>query len=375
MINRHTSLSANIVAFCRFLRKKGFNLSAEEEADALQSLEWIDYTRPGELRDALRAVLCRNRRNLEAFDALFQQYWSELEKAVDSKTTHQEHPKPRPGRQQEAFKSLKTWLNGNQEKEEEHTAYYGLAESLSLRDFAAVPADEVDELMRIIRALSRRLAAHLNRRRQATRQHSRLDLRRTLRANLRRGGELLDLAWNKPKRNRAKLVVLCDVSQSMELYTAFLLQFLYAFQQVFSRVETFTFSTDLQRITPLLRERNYDEVLQLLSSHPLGWSGGTKIGHALDTFVRDHATRMLDSHTSVIILSDGLDMGETELLTNALAKIRVRSRRIIWLNPLAGYAEYRPETAGMQAAWPHLDVFLPGHNAESLRKLGHWLGA
>lgn len=374
MIARHTALSANIVAFCRFLRQKGFTLSAEEQADALQSLVWIDYTKPAELRDALKAVLCRNRRNLEVFDALFQEYWKELEQAVDSKVARQEQPKPRPGQQQEAFKSLKTWLHGNQAKEEEHTAYYGLAENLNRRDFAAVPADEVDELMRVIRALSRRLAAHLNRRMQATRQQGRLDLRRTLRANLRRGGELLDLAWNKPRRNRAKLVVLCDVSQSMELYTAFLIQFLYAFQQIFRRVETFTFSTDLQRITPLLRERNYEEALEVLSSRPLGWSGGTNIGHAFDIFVRDHAPRLLDSRTTVIILSDGLDMGETELLTNAMARIRARSRRIIWLNPLAGYGEYKPEAAGMQAAWPHLDVFLPGHNVESLRKLGRWLG-
>ena len=281
MIARHTALSANIVAFCRFLRQKGFILSAEEQADALQSLVWIDYTKPAELRDALKAVLCRNRRNLEVFDALFQEYWKELEQAVDSKVARQEQPKPRSGQQQEAFKSLKTWLHGNQAKEEEHTAYYGLAENLNRRDFAAVPADEVDELMRVIRALSRRLAAHLNRRMQATRQQGRLDLRRTLRANLRRGGELLDLAWNKPRRNRAKLVVLCDVSQSMELYTAFLIQFLYAFQQIFRRVETFTFSTDLQRITPLLRERNYEEALEVLSSRPLGWSGGTNIGHAM----------------------------------------------------------------------------------------------
>ncbi|NUO02033.1 MAG: VWA domain-containing protein [Saprospiraceae bacterium] len=374
MMIRHTALSANIVAFCRFLRKKGFTLSAEEEADALRSLEWIDYTYPDEMRDALRAVLCRSRRSLEAFDSLFHQYWKELERAVDSKIAHQEQPKPRPARQQEVFKSLKTWLNGNQEKEEELTAYYGLDENLNQRNFAAVPADEVDELMRVIRALSRRLAAHLNRRRQATRHQGRLDLRRTLRANLRRGGELLDLAWNKPKRNRTKLVVLCDVSQSMELYTSFLLQFLYAFQQVFRRVETFTFSTNLQRITPLLRERNYDEALRELSVQPLGWSGGTKIGHAFDTFFRDYAARFLDSRTSVIILSDGLDMGEADLVGDALARIRTRSRRIIWLNPLAGYAQYQPETAGMRAAWPHLDVFLPGHNVESLRKLARYLG-
>jgi uncharacterized protein len=373
VIARQTSLSANIVAFCRFLRQKGFALSAEEEADALQALEWIDYENRAVFRAALRTVLCRNRSNLEVFDALFEQYWKELAKAVDSKTARQERPAPQPGPRRDAFKALKSWLNGNPETEEEKTAYYGLAENLSRRDFSAVPDEDLDDLMRALRALSRSLAAQLSRRRQATRRHRAPDLRRTLRANLRRGGELLDIAWSKPKRNRAKLVVLCDVSQSMELYTAFLLQFLYAFQQVFSRVETFSFSTDLQRITPLLRERNFDEALQSLSARAAGWSGGTKIGRAFHDFMEEYASRMLDARTTVLILSDGLDAGDTDLLSEALAAIRARCRRVIWLNPLAGYPEYRPDAAGMQAAWPHIDVFGAGHSLEGLRALGRWV--
>jgi uncharacterized protein len=373
VIARQTSLSANTVAFCRFLRQKGFALSAEEEANALQALEWIDSENRDMFRAALRAVLCRNRSNLEAFDGLFEQYWRALAKAVDSKIVRQERPAAQPGPRRDAFKALKSWLNGHRETEEEKTAYYGLAENLAQRDFSAVPDEELDELMRALRALSRRLAVQLGRRRHATPQHRRLDLRRTLRANLRRGGELLDIAWSKPKRNRAKLVVLCDVSQSMELYTAFLLQFLYAFQQVFNRVETFTFSTDLQRITPMLRERNFDEALQSLASRARGWSGGTKIGHALDTFVQEHARRLLDRRTTVLILSDGLDVGDTGLLSDSLAAIRARCRRIIWLNPLAGYPDYRPDAAGMQAAWPHIDVFGAGHSLEALRTLGRWM--
>lgn len=368
MISRQLSLSKNIVAFCRFLRPNGFAISAEEEALALRSLEWIDWKSLAVFCAALRAVLCRNRSNLEAFDSLFYQYWKELERAADSKIVEQERPQPRPGQKQEAFKALKSWLNGHQNKEEEETAFYGLAENWSRRDFAAVPADEVAELMRIIRALSRRLAAQLNRRQQPTRQNRQPDLRRTVRANLRRGGELLEIICRKPRRDRTKLVVLCDVSQSMELYTAFLLQFLYAFQQVFRRVETFTFSTDLQRVTAVLKNRNYDEALRSLAAEPLGWNGGTRIGHAFQKFEREHARRLLDSRTTVLILSDGLDAGETGLLADSLEKIRARCRRIVWLNPLAGYSNYRPETAGMQAAWPFIDVFAAGHNVDGLRE-------
>ncbi len=373
MIARQTSLSANVVAFCRFLRAKGFTIGVEETSCALQALTYADLSGRAGVCAVLKAALCRNRSQLNAFDELFATYWKELDRAVDAKIAGQQKPAPRSGQQDQAFKALKSWLNGQKNTDEEETAYYGLQENLARRDFAAVPNDERDELMRLLRAIARRLAARLGRRREASHKHRQIDLRRTMRANLRRGGELMELAWQKPRPNRAKLVVLCDVSQSMDLYAAFLIQFMHAFQQAFRRVETFSFSTDLQRITHLLHSSDYQEALHMLGQRQQGWSGGTRIGQAFSDFYDQYGRSLLDKRTTVIILSDGLDAGDLLLLSDALSNIRARSRRLIWLNPLAGYPDYRPDAAGMQAAWPHLDLFAPAHNAESLRALGKML--
>jgi uncharacterized protein with von Willebrand factor type A (vWA) domain len=224
-----------------------------------------------------------------------------------------------------------------------------------------------------IKAISRRLAAHITRRYEKDNRVNLPDLRQTLRKNLRRGGELLEIAFRKPKRNRTKLVVLCDVSKSMDLYTTFLLQFMYAFQHVYSRIETFAFSTSLQCITKLLKQNDFGESMRILSLQNQGWSGGTRIGESLDSFLKDHSKRALDKKTIVIIMSDGWDTGNIPLLAQSMAAIHQRSKKVIWLNPLAGYAKYQPGVAGMEAAIKHVDIFAAVHNVESLRKLGRWL--
>ena len=279
----------------------------------------------------------------------------------------------KPGTKDGSFKSLKSWLNGNRDEEIEQTAAYSIHENLSQKDFSAVPSDELDELMRSIKTLSKRLAAQLSRRYKKSGKINLPDLRQTLRKNMRYGGELLEIAFKKPRRNRTKLVVLCDVSKSMDLYSAFLLQFMFAFQQVYSRIETFAFSTSLQRITGLLKHTNFKEALGILGKQNNSWSGGTRIGESLQQFVKEYATHLLDKHTIVIILSDGWDTGNIELLKQSIETIHVRSKKLIWLNPVAGYALYQPDAAGMQAAMPYIDVFAPVHNADSLRTLNKWL--
>ena len=373
MILRQTSLSGNIVQFCRFLRHRGFWLSADEEATALDAMKFIDFSEMTVFSLALKSVLCRSRGQLHEFDNLFNEYWKELGKAIDAKVKTEAKPVLRPGTADASFKSLKSWLNGNRNEETEETASYSIEENLSQKDFSAVPADELDELMRCIKALSKRLAAHLNRRYQKSDKVKLPDLRRTLRNNMRHGGELLEIAFRKPKPNRTKLVVLCDVSKSMDLYASFLLQFMFAFQQVFRRIETFAFSTSLQYITDLLKQNDFTAALRLLSAQNNSWSGGTKIGESLSCFVKEHALRMLDKRTIVIILSDGWDTGEIPLLQQSMELIHAKSKKVIWLNPLAGYASYRPDVAGMQAAIPYVDVFAPVHNVDSLRKLVKWL--
>lgn len=373
MILRRTSLSENIVEFCRFLRQKGFAIGVHEESIALQALQFIDYTDPSIFRLALKATLCRSKTQAEKFDALFNDYWKQAAKAVDAKVKEESSKKQRPIPQPEQFKSLKTWLHGNRNDETEETATYSIQENISQKDFSAIPEDEVDELMQIIRALAKRLAAKTNRRYKFSHKINVPDLRQTLRKNLRRGGELLELSYRKPKHNRIKLVLLCDVSKSMELYTAFLIQFMYAFQQVYKRMETFTFGTSLKRITPFLKEKNFRDALHLLELKNNDWAGGTRIGESLDSFVKLYLKKILDSKTIVIILSDGWDKGDMDILKKSMKSIQARSKKIIWLNPLAGFASYRPDVAGMQTAMPFIDVFASVHNAESLRRLGKWL--
>ncbi|MGZ8552196.1 MAG: vWA domain-containing protein [Chitinophagaceae bacterium] len=372
MILLRTSLAENIIQFCRFLRHKGFAAGTDEEAITLQALQLINYSDPFIFRLALKTTLCRSKTQAEEFDLLFNDYWKQAGKAVDAKIK-EGSPKQKPVVQQKPFKALSTWLHGNRIDETEETATYSARENISHKDFSLIPEEDVDELMLIIKAFAKRLAAKANRRYRFTNRVNIPDLRNTLRKNLRRGGELIELGYRQPKRNRVKLVLLCDVSKSMELYTAFLLQFMYAFQQVYSRMETFVFGTSLARITPVLKEKHFRETLQLLGAVNNDWSGGTRIGESLDSFVREYSKKMIDSKTIVIIMSDGWDTGNMDLLKINMEFIHNKARKIIWLNPLAGFASYRPDTAGMQTAMPFIDVFAPVHNAESLKRLSKWL--
>ncbi|MDR7393521.1 MAG: VWA domain-containing protein, partial [Armatimonadota bacterium] len=162
--------------------------------------------------------------------------------------------------------------------------------------------------------------------------------------------------------------LLCDVSGSMDVYSRFLIQFVYALQDALGRVESFVFSTSLTRVTEELRTRSLRAALDRLSQRVPNWSGGTKIGSSLRQFL-DRYGGLLDRHTVVLIVSDGWDTGEVEVLRRAMQEIRSRAARVIWLNPLLGSPGYQPLTRGMQAALPYVHVFASAHNADSLREL------
>ncbi|HNP21897.1 MAG TPA: VWA domain-containing protein [Panacibacter sp.] len=373
LITRQTSLSKNIVQFCRYLRQKGFVLGVQDEATALEALTFIDYSNRDIFRLALKSVLCKTKSQLQEFEQLFNSYWKQIGEAVDSKVKTVREQVLKPKDKDASFKSLKAWLNGNKNDEEEKVASYSSNESLSKKNFANIPDDEIDELLRLIKALSKKLAAKAGRRYEKSNKINLPDLRRTLRRNMRRGGELLELAYRNPKRNRTKLVLICDVSRSMELYAGFLLQFMYAFQHVYRRVETFAFSTSLHHITALLRQNDFHDALKILSNKNEGWNGGTRIGKSLHEFVQEFAPRVIDKKTIVIMMSDGWDAGDTELLKESMERIHKICRKLIWLNPLAGYEDYKPQVAGMRAALPFTDIFAAVHNAESLKRLGNWL--
>jgi uncharacterized protein with von Willebrand factor type A (vWA) domain len=236
------------------------------------------------------------------------------------------------------------------------------------KDFSDYADDELDEIARVAARIGRRLTSRPSRRwRPAAGRGERLHLQRTMRRALG-SGDAIELAWRVRKRRRTKLVALCDVSGSMDLYSRFLLQLLYALQHAFARVETFAFSTGLHRVTAQLARGTYREALDRLTREVPGWSGGTKIGDSVAAFAEGWP-RLVDRRTVLVVLSDGWDTGDPAVLAQALATLRRRAGRVVWLNPLLGSPGYEPLTRGMQAALPHVDVFAPVHNLESLDRL------
>ncbi|MGI9544504.1 MAG: vWA domain-containing protein, partial [Cyclobacteriaceae bacterium] len=364
---------AHVVSFCRYLREYNFSLGPTEEADVLQALSLISFTDPETFQMILKGVLARSQKEQQKFDDLYDDYWSQYFKAVDGKikdgkAEDQANLKSNSKRKAPSLQALKSWLYGKGSTEETEIATYSGWEVLTQKDFAAYTADELEEMMRFLQQLARSLASKRQRRYRPSRHQATFDLRRTLRLSMRRGGEILDLAFREPKQTKLQLVLLCDVSQSMDLYSRFLVQFAYAFQQSYRRIETFVFSTSLHRITEEMQEQDYDLALQHLSEKVSNWSGGTKIGASLQQFVNNYR-QYLDRRTLVLILSDGWDTGDLEVLEKSMRTLHRKSSRVIWLNPLAGNPDYEPTVKGMQVALPYIDAFAAAHNLESLKSV------
>lgn len=242
-------------------------------------------------------------------------------------------------------------------------------ERLQKVDFSQMPQTDLVELERVSLRLLRRMSYRVARRLRARKRRDSIDLRRTIRRSISRGGEFLDLCYKGPKKKRAKLVLLLDVSDSMNPYSFFLLKFAYVLGKYSREVRSFIFSTMLVEVSNLLRTRRISDALRTLSEMTTAWSGGTRIGGSLQEFNERHASALLSRHTVFIVLSDGWDTGAPEELAIELRKIRRRIGKLIWLNPLLGLEDYQPVTRGMSAALPFIDLFAPAHNLQSLLAL------
>jgi uncharacterized protein len=360
-------LVGTTVRFARALREQGLAVSPVEARDAVRALDAVDVSDPREVYVALRAVLAGRVEDFPVFDRLFHALWSPAPPAAD----HAPEPlllAPPPPRRR-AGVSLDRWMRPDAAEEEaEGVPLPGEDEVLETRDFSTFGSAELAEIDRVAASLARRLAARPSRRWRAVRRGQRIHPRRTLRRAFRTGGDAVQLSYRERIPKRTTLVLLCDVSGSMDLYSRLLLQFVYAMQRHFRRVESFVFSTRLGRVTEQLRGDDYRAALARLSTEAHGWSGGTRIGESLAAFNRGWP-RLLDRRTVVVILSDGWDTGDPAELSAAMSTIHRRAGKTVWLNPLAGSPGYQPLTRGMQAALPHVDVFAPAHNLASLRAL------
>jgi uncharacterized protein len=228
---------------------------------------------------------------------------------------------------------------------------------------------------KLLARLALRLATRRSRRLVPVRGAGIVDPRRSLRRALATDGELLRFARRARAVEEPRLVALCDTSGSMDTHTRFLLAFLISLAKTARNTEIFAFNTALTRLTPWLSAGKVERALERLAAGVPDWSGGTRIGECLAEFVRAHAGQMLNARTVVVIVSDGLDRGDTAVLARAMRDIRSRARRVIWLNPLLGDPRYEPTARGMEAALPFVDLLAPAHNLESLERLLPMLAA
>ena len=375
-------LTRATLAFGGMLRASGLPVTTSAVMDAVRALEAVDLMDRAEVYLTLRTVLMSRIEEQPAFDRCFEAFWKfhaeegqGLDGLVATIQPVRQDDEPdtaavEAAREKQAQIALDEWEEG-EGSDDEPVEVPGLSdrEALMEQDFSTFPAEQLDEVARLTVQIAKRLARRVSRRRKPTRRGGTIDLRRSMRANLMKG-EIIELRRRARRRRKVRLVLLCDVSGSMDLYSRFLLQFLYALQNVFGRVETFTFATRLTRVSDLLRGPSYKRALRRLTE-VRDWSGGTRIGESIREFNQTWG-RLVDRRTIVLVLSDGWDTGEPEVLAKEMLTLKRRAARVIWLNPLLGNPSYEPLTRGMAAALPLVDHFAAAHNLASLRELaGH----
>ncbi|HEY4045317.1 MAG TPA: VWA domain-containing protein [Acidobacteriaceae bacterium] len=365
-------LTASIVAFCRFVRSNGIESDVRQTLSALQVAKAIGTADWQLLAFGLRAVLCSSPQDWDRFQRIFESFWEAADHPERSKSERKEEGRRSQLERQGTHSSF---LLGVSSQEGTGKAVSGASAQQQLKkvDFSMVPFQDQNQLEQLADRLLRQLSVKFSRRFVQKEHGDRVDLRRTIRQSIRYGGNPILRAYKGRRRRKTKLVVLLDISGSMNSYSLFLLRFVYALQRAFKRVDSFVFSTSLVEVTDLLRVGQLPDALRRLSQRSAGWSGGTKIGESLEQFNRLFARKLLSQETILIILSDGWDTGEPEILAEEMRFAKNRVQRILWLNPLLGMEDYRPITRGIAAALRYVDVFAPAHNLESLLALEKYL--
>ena len=359
-------LRARLTGFAGFLRANGYGVGGADSVRVLETGVQTGILDQQILRWSLKALLCGRGDEWRRFDALFDAYFLPpnqkifVESNVVAAGAHEAAPGVRDEAEREPADGAGLGVAG---EDDAGAARHGASreESLASTDFRELnQAEHARDIEALMRRFARRLK-HLRLRREARFHHGRrLDLQGTIRQSVACGGTPLRLAWKERRRVRPRLLLFLDVSRSMSLYSFFYLRLARALCGELADVRCFIFHTRITGVTEALRDPDpwrSQERLHLLAA---GWAGGTRIGECLRDFNRDHAARLVHSRTGVIIVSDGYDTGEPELLAQALATLRRRARRIVWLNPLLNQPGFSPESRGMQAAMPHLDLLAPG---------------
>jgi len=368
--------AASIVEFCRFARDNGLSIGVQQTLNAIEVAKTTGVADREQLSFALRAVLTSSKEEWGRFNDLFEIFWSNSQRSSHPTSEEGQEVRFRTQRPQASSRAMMALSSGegsSSDLEGKDVSGASAEQRLQKVDLSDVPHDDLAALEEISLRLFRKMSLRLSRRRKIKNLADRVDMRRTIRRSIPRGGDPIDLAFHGKKPYKHKLVIFLDVSGSMNSYSLFLVRFAYALQRYFKNVNTFLFSTNVVQVTDVLRNQDLSEALRGLSQRAAGWAGGTKIGESLKDFNQRHGTKLLSRKTVFIILSDGWDTGEPDTLAGELRAIKRRVQKLIWLNPLLGLDDYAPVTRGMSAALPYVNVFAAAHNLQSLLALERYL--
>ena len=365
----------NVIRFAEVLRRGGLDVHGGRVPDVVGALEHIGVARRDDVRAAMRCLLVHRREDLGFFDAAFDRFWRAYTEARGGLPLSSLGERPRiaakpPSGTTVEFDSAAGEADGRRAV---HLAAgaWSASEALRRRDFAELTPSELARAEALLTRLPWQLGVRRTRRWVRGKTGS-VDLRRIVRANVRHGGELVDLPRRMRREKPRPVVILADVSGSMERYSRLLLQFVCGMAGGAHAVESFVFSTRLTRVTRRVARRGAGAA-QAVARDVQDWGGGTRIGDALRSFNLHWARRVMRNGPVVIIVSDGWDRGEPDQLARELARVRRSCHRLVWLNPLLGSTRYEPLTRGMRAALPLVDDFLPAHNLASLEELADHL--
>ncbi|RLB32379.1 MAG: hypothetical protein DRH11_11785 [Deltaproteobacteria bacterium] len=372
-------LAKRTILFSHFLRDRGFKIFSSSIVDSLRGLEQIDISIRDDFLAILRANMVTNEAEWKLFSKLFDEFWQDLD-LIKEKTRSQKqnrHPEGRedsiPDRFLYALPAEEEEAGSRDEKRVFEGATYSPVELLQRKDLADFERGDIQIAQLILKSMMSPFKIAVTRRFKRSKKPGDIDFRGVLRKGLKAEGIPFELLYRKKRKRLKKLLVLADVSGSMDRYARFVMPFIMGLKGVGPRAEIFVFSTSLTPITPTLRRYPTEKALEIISRQVPDWSGGTRIGYSLHQFNERHGLRLLNKRTVVVIMSDGWDLGAKELLRREMENLARKAYSIIWLNPLAGDPDYKPLCKGMQTALPYVDYFLPANSLESLKGVGRML--
>jgi uncharacterized protein len=374
-LNEESFLLDNIITFIQMLRRVGLPVSSEQTLDLARALMLVDIGSREQVYHAARCLLVSRVEHLLLFDALFNRFWDNR-----LKPNAQRQAQPLAPRHERPNRPLLIQYMARKAQEHEpeidvldKSGTYSNADIMQHKDFSTMTDEELESIKRLMQSMRWQVSLRETRRFVADNKGSRMHMRRVLASAVKHGGVPLKLAWQARKIKQRPLVLIADISGSMEKYSRLVLQFFYCLSHSMKNVECFVFGTRLTRITPALKLKNIDLALSEAAFHVVDWSGGTRIGESLAFFNREWSRRVLRRGAIVLIVSDGWERGDTEQLKREMRALHLRCHRLIWLNPLLGKQTYQPLVEGMQVALQHVDDFLPIHNLNSLSILAYHL--